>query len=249
MDFRYPIIIACCAASLAGMLVGCEPPAQSTADDEREPHYVLGQNRLSAMDYPGAAEAFETSLEVSPHSAMAHYQLAIIYENEKTNPAIAIYHYEQYLRFEPKASNAEIIAGRIYNCKVELAKGLFGLPSSPAAMQQLQQLTDKNRQLQDEVNQWRAYYAAQTASGKTNLPATSGDPTPQPAAAMMSSTPTAVTPGPAAARPRTHTVVARDTPAAIARKYGVSLDALMAANPGLNPRKLHVGQVVNLPPP
>jgi LysM repeat protein len=249
MDFRHQIIItASCAAGLAGMLVGCEPPAQSTADDEKEPHYVLGQNRLGAMDYPGAAEAFETSLEANPHSAMAHYQLAMIYENEKTNPAVAIYHYEQYLRFDPKASNAEIIAGRIYNCKVELAKGLFGLPSSPAVLQQLQQLTDKNRQLQDEVNQWRAYYAAQTASGKTNLPPTSGNPASPPAAAVMSSTPTTLTPGPAATRSRTHTVVARDTLAAIARKYGVSLDALMAANPGLNPKKLHVGQIVNLAP-
>jgi tetratricopeptide (TPR) repeat protein len=249
MDFRHRIIIAACAAGLAGVLVGCEPPAQNAADDEKEPHYVLGQKRLSAMDYPGAAEAFAAALEANPHSAMAHYQLAMICENEKTNPAVAIYHYEQYLRFDPKASNAEIIAGRIYNCKVELAKGLFALPSSPAVLQQLQQLTDKNRQLQDEVNQWRAHFAAQTESGNTNLPARSGDPALQPATAMMSSTRTTVTPGPTVVRPRTHSVVARDTPAAIARKYSVSLDALMAANPGLNPRKLHVGQIVNLPPP
>ena len=248
MDFRHQIIVATCAASLAGMLAGCEPPAQGTADDEKEPHYVLGQKCLSAMDYPGAAEAFETSLEANPHSAMAHYQLAMICENEQTNPAVAIYHYEQYLRFDPKASNAEIIAGRIYNCKMELAKGLFGLPSSPAVLQQLQQLTDKNRQLQEEVDQWRAYFAAQPASGKTDRPPTSGDPATQPAAAMRPSMPTAVTPVPAATSPRTHAVVVRDTPAAIARKYGVSLDALMAANPGLHPRKLHVGQTVNLPP-
>ena len=252
MDFRHRIIItASCAAGLAGMLAGCEPPAQSMTDDEKEPHYILGQNRLSAMDYPGAAEAFETSLEANPHSAMAHYQLAMIYENEKTNPAVAIYHYEQYLRFDAKAGNAEIIAGRIYNCKVELARGLFVLPSSPAMLQQLQQLTEKNRQLQGEIEQWKAYFAAQPASGKTNLPPTSGtgNEASQPAAAMMSSTPTTLTPGPVATRPRTHTVIARDTPAAIARKYGVGLDALMAANPGLNPKKLHVGQVVNLPPP
>jgi LysM repeat protein len=249
MNFQHRIIIAAYAAGLAGMLVGCEPPAQSTADDEKEPHYVLGQKRLSAMDYQGAAEAFETSLEANPHSAMAHYQLAIICENENTNPAVAIYHYEQYLRFDPKASNAEIVAGRIYNCKMELARDVFGLPSSPAALQQLQQLAVKNRELQDEVDQWRAYYyAAQTASGKTNLPPATGDPVPPPAAAMKSASPATVAPVPVA-RPRMHTVIARDTPAAIARRYDVSLDALMAANPGLNPRKLHVGQVVNLPPP
>jgi LysM repeat protein len=42
-------------------------------------------------------------------------------------------------------------------------------------------------------------------------------------------------------------VQAGDTPAAIARRYGFKLDALMAANPGLNPTRMKVGQVLNLP--
>jgi len=49
------------------------------------------------------------------------------------------------------------------------------------------------------------------------------------------------------AKPRTHTVAAGETLAAIARKSGVSLIALQAANPGITPKKLHVGQVLNLP--
>ncbi len=52
---------------------------------------------------------------------------------------------------------------------------------------------------------------------------------------------------PKPAKPRTHTVAAGETLAAIARKTGVSLTALEAANPGVNPRKLHVGQTLNLP--
>jgi LysM repeat protein len=35
--------------------------------------------------------------------------------------------------------------------------------------------------------------------------------------------------------------------AAIARKSGVNLAALEAANPGVTPKKLHVGQALNLP--
>ena len=53
-------------------------------------------------------------------------------------------------------------------------------------------------------------------------------------------------PNPATAG-RKHTIQAGDTPAAIARRYGVKLDALMSANPGLDPRKLRVGQTVNIP--
>jgi LysM repeat protein len=35
----------------------------------------------------------------------------------------------------------------------------------------------------------------------------------------------------------------------IARKYGVKVDALMAANPKLDPRRLQVGQALIIPPP
>ena len=38
-----------------------------------------------------------------------------------------------------------------------------------------------------------------------------------------------------------------DTPAKIARELGISLDTLLAANEGLNPRAIQVGQVLNVP--
>src|ERR1017187_10334149 len=242
MGFWHCIIFTACAVSIGVVLGGCEPSAQSAADDEREPHYVLGQNRINAMDYPGAVEAFEASLEANPHSAAAHYQLGMIYSGMVSNPAAAIYHYQEYLRFDPKAGNAEVVTGRIYTCKLQLAQGLLELPSSSTAIQQLQQLTDKNRQLQEDVDKYRAYFDSQKAAVKTNLPPAPVKVALQPAATVFAN------PQPAA-QPRTHTVAAGETPAAVARKYGVNLNALMAANPGLNPKKLRVGQVINLPPP
>jgi LysM repeat protein len=47
---------------------------------------------------------------------------------------------------------------------------------------------------------------------------------------------------------RTHTVQPGDTLAAIARKYGVTLAALEAANPQFQPTRLPVGSVLKLPP-
>jgi LysM repeat protein len=240
MAFWHRILFSAAAAGLGVALAGCEPSAQSAADDEKEPHYVLGQNRVSAMDFQGAVEAFEASLEANPHSAAAHFQLAMLYDEKESNPAAAIYHYQQYLRFDPKAGNAEVVTGRINACKLQLARDVLGLPSSPAAQQQLQQLADKNRQLQDEVDKWRAYSAGQTAV-KTNLPPASNHLSTQPSATVISPPPVA--------KPHTHTVAAGETPAAIARKLDLNLDALLAANPGLNPKKLRVGQILNLPAP
>src|SRR5580658_5851588 len=150
----------------AAVLGGCVPSDQ---DEEKEPHYVLGQSRINAMDYQGAVEAFEESLEVNPHSAAAHYQLAMLYENQQSDPAAAIYHYQQYLKYDPSAENADIIRQHIASCKQQLAADVMPLPSAPEAQQQMEKLVEQNRQLQqqveslqDSLKQWSDWYVKYT---------------------------------------------------------------------------------------
>ena len=38
-----------------------------------------------------------------------------------------------------------------------------------------------------------------------------------------------------------------DYPAKIAKEHGITTDALMRANPGLDPKRLQIGQEINLP--
>lgn len=45
----------------------------------------------------------------------------------------------------------------------------------------------------------------------------------------------------------TYTIKAGDTLAEIAKNHGISLQALEAANPGINPTRLQLGQVIKLP--
>ena len=45
----------------------------------------------------------------------------------------------------------------------------------------------------------------------------------------------------------TYTIKAGDTFFAIAKRLGISVEALQAANPGVNPTKLQVGQIIKLP--
>jgi LysM repeat protein len=140
----------------------------------------------------------------------------------------------------------------------------MGLPSSSAAQQQLEKLADQNRvlqqqvdRLQENVKQWNAYYASQSAARSNSAPQNNSiaQQTASPGAGNISAQTT--TPGqaqtkpapPKPARPRTHTVVAGETAVGIARKFRVKLSALEAANPGMNPGRIRAGQVLNLPPP
>jgi len=261
------------AAAFLAAIAGCSPMDQSSMDEEKEPHYVLGKSRVNAMNYTGAIEAFEESLEANPHSAQAHYQLAMLYENQESDPAAAIYHYQQYLKYDPKSENAEIISQHIASCKQQLASDVLQLPSTPAAQQQLEKLTEENRRLHDQLSQWQAYYAAQQAAAKTNPPTpqinysappqgappqntsqTPDDVTSQSATTTSTASSTTssthrTASSPGTARVHTHTIAAGETLASIARKQGISLAALESANPTVNPRKLKAGQVINLPAP
>lgn len=254
-------------------LSGCVPSDQ---DEEKEPHYVLGLSRINAMDYQGAVEAFEESLEVNPHSAAAHYQLAMLFENQESDPAAAIYHYEQYLKYDPTAENADIIRQRIGSCKQQLAQDVMGMSSSPQAQQQLETVVEQNRQLQQQVNSlqaslkqwgdWYTTYSNQLAAAKDNAttPVTPQNnyvaqqtPTPiqtytvqsqqpvitQPVNPVTQHTQTPVTP----TGLRTHVVQHGETAMAICRQYGIKLTDLKTANPAVNPTRLKVGAVLNIP--
>ena len=57
------------------------------------------------------------------------------------------------------------------------------------------------------------------------------------------------TPPSSASGGRTHTVKQGDYPATIAKQYGIKLESLLAANPGLDPKRMKIGQTVTIPAP
>jgi LysM repeat protein len=250
------------------VLSGCLPSAQSQLDEEREPHFLRGKSRASEMDYKGAIESFEKALEINPQSASAHFELGCLFEQkEVADPAAAIYHYDHYLKLRPNAGNGEIARQRIAACKQELARTVSLVPVTEKVQRELEQLTEENKRLteqnkrlQEELEKWRAYASRLPASASAPVVTSAATPTPtrpsppsgQPAAVE----PVPANPGgtsrPTAAAPslsRTHTVRPGETPMMIARKYGLKVEALLAANPGVDARRLRVGQTLNVPAP
>lgn len=263
MSFWIRLVSGVCVVWLGLAFSGCTPSGPDSLSEEKEPHFVLGKSRVNAMDFQGAIEAFGQSLEANPHSAKAHYELGWLYDEKTADPAAAIYHYQAYLQFNPHTDDVEVIKQRIYRCKQQLAADVLPLPSTPAAQQQLEKLSEQNRQLQDEVGKWRAYYASQLAAAKTSSPPAAVYGAASPTATLTPEQPEKIVSRPAtgvnsgrsagpksaAATSRTHTVVAGETAMAITRKFGVKLNALQAANPGVNLSRLRTGQVLNLPSP
>ena len=249
---------------LAAALSGCLPTGSSQSDEEKEAHFQTGRARVNGMDYGGAIEAFQKAIEVNPHSGAAHFELGWLFADKQPDPAAAIYHYDRYLALRPKADNAETIRQHILRLKQDLAKAVLPLPSTPGVQRQLEQLMEENRRLQDELAKWRADYAKRGVPPPTNLPSGDLGAARSPAAGggnlvspgrigaqtlPQNSRPSpAPNPGPRPAAPaRTHKVQGGETPSSIAKKYSVKLDTLLGANPGLNPKRLQVGQTLVVP--
>ncbi len=255
------------AAALGFGWCGCAPSERGQADEEKEPHYLTGKAREKALDYKGAIEAFEKAIEANPASASAHFELGLLYEKNEADYAAAIYHYERYLKLRPDADNADLIQPRILFCKQELAKTVSLAPVTQEQQRQFEQLTEERRRLQDDVEKWkaeaekwRALYAGRGAapsdapgpigpSPRAGRPIASAQTAPALAAVGRTGAGVGSSSSVASGVARTYKVQSGDNPAAIARKCGVKLDALMAANPGLDPRRLQPGQTLNLPPP
>lgn len=105
--------------------------------------------------------------------------------------------------------------------------------------------------------------AAPTATpGKSSATANAATATPAPQATEPPATeapaPTAPpvpqdTPAPGVTPPpsslgQSYTVQDGDFPAKIAEKFGISVEALLAANPGIDPTGMHIGDVIIIPP-
>ena len=235
---------------------GCVPGSQSEQDEQKEPYFLTGKARVSSLDYQGAMEAFEKALEVNPRSASAHFELALLCEREETDLAGAIYHFERYLRLRPNAENAEIVRQRILGCKQGLAKTVTLAPVTQTVQRDLERLTAENRELRRQLEAWQAYYASLQ---KTAVPAVTRST--MAGVAVPSSSPTSLVAGTnhsqqlaarsheTSALEKTHTVRAGESLYSIAQKYGVRLSALSAANPGIDPKRLRIGQTLVIPAP
>lgn len=244
---------------------GCMPGPTGLLEEQKEPHYRAGKARVNAMDYQGAVEAFRRALEVNPRSASAHFELGWLFDVKVPDPAAAIYHYERYLQLRPKADNADIVRQRILACKQELARAVLPLPITPGLQREFEQLAEENRRLKSELARWQAYagdltralsnaVAAAQAPRADSLAPFPGTPSAAVPASKMQPRPTPTVPEPAPAMgstglsdSRVHVVQPGETPSSIARRYGVSVQALLEANPGLEPRRMRIGQKINIP--
>jgi LysM repeat protein len=246
----------CACFFLLGLLLcGCSPVTESQSDETKDPHYIRGNNLVQQMDYQGAIEAFEQAVDANARSASAHFQLGWLFEEKAGDPAAAIYHYRRYLKLSASQDKADWVRQQINQCKIELAKTVAASgPLAPASQREMDRVVQENKDLQARVAalQSELDQARSAASARPPVLPTAPHTVPNSvsapaAAARRDESPR--TPAATPAAPRTHTVKKGETPTGIARDYGISVNALMAANPKYRPNNLPAGATLSIPAP
>lgn len=234
-------------------LCGCGDGAM---DEEREPHFIRGRSLAMQGDYAGAINSFERALAINPLSSSAHFELAVLFEDHDkgNNPAAAIYHYERYLKLRPHSPRADLVRQEINACKMDLAKTISTV-GPPIALEQHDwgSLVAENKRLSEELDKYKKAY-----DGKESLPLPAAGANPARPASNSTSVSAEVTrtatnhgavshsaPSPG----KVYTIRPGDTPAGIARRYGISPSSLLAANPGVKATQLLPGHTLNIPGP
>jgi tetratricopeptide (TPR) repeat protein len=254
---------------LCGCWIGCSPLGERGRDEEKDPNYLTGKNRVAALDHLGAIDAFERALAADPRSAAAHLELGLIHQQYlATNWARAIYHFEKYLELRPKANNADLIRQRIAQCKLELAKEVPFAAVNQQMQRELEKMDRLNREnadLRQQVEQLKAQLAQRPGSASGGV--TALNPTSLPGTRPLVSAQAASNPGAqfaqavdrpasldparditrASATTKTHVVKNGEWPYSIARTYGIKVADLLSANPGMDPRRLRPGQALVIP--
>jgi LysM repeat protein len=127
---------------------------------------------------------------------------------------------------DDRIAELEQRADRMSGALEELNGQIRGLHNNTRTA--LQSLNDQLNQMRQETRTAR--------SAPAQAPAPAAAPSPSPAPASSAAAPT-----------KTYTVRAGDLIAKIARDNNTTVDAILKANPGLNPNRIKVGQVINLP--
>jgi LysM repeat protein len=241
------------ALAFCAFLGACTPAAEGTHEEQKNPFYLAGKERVQAMDYAGAVESFEKSLQQNPRSVLAHFELGLIYEQHLGDYAAALYHYGKALKLRPAGYPAETIHQRIPACRQELLKAdSLTLVAQPSALREMEKLREENQELRRQLGELKATLAAgSNPAGSSAIGIHADRAVTNRSSAASASAPSAEshsTSNPASSdRYRYYTVRPGETLASISRAQNIRMDALLAANPGVDPKRLKIGQTIKVP--
>ncbi len=143
----HTLLISC----LGFLLSGCFPNGHKSFEEDKDPYFIEGKNRFRSYDYVGAAESYVRVLNNNPNSALAHFELGMIFKDKVYDPIAAIYHLDRYLRLRPKSELGDVVKMHMEAMKIDIAKTVSYGVVARDVQRQMEQLITNNLALRIEM--------------------------------------------------------------------------------------------------
>jgi tetratricopeptide (TPR) repeat protein len=226
--------------------VGCLPTERAAGGEEDDPDFLAGLSHKRAGRSLRAVESFERALQRDPGSVAAHFELGLLYYQGVTNYVAALYHFDRVRQLNPQFRYLQTVEQMIRGCKQEFIRdvpmGTITLRMQQD-LQRLQRLEQENEELRRQLEQLHGELALRASTGggaggqvvRVNQAVTSDSFTVR----EVRNT--------AGGSGRIHRVEKGDTVYSIARANGLDTATLLAANPGVDHRRILPGQELRIP--
>ena len=127
-------------------IAGCGP-----ANEKAHPLFRKGEHCVNNCEYKAAVDNFEKYLKVNPDSSLAHYKLAVLYNDNLDDPFYAVYHFREFLKLKPDFSDSELVQSWIDAAEIKLAERIRERDPNSVSAEDLEQLKMYNAKYRDAL--------------------------------------------------------------------------------------------------
>ncbi|MDA9763992.1 LysM peptidoglycan-binding domain-containing protein [Opitutales bacterium] len=104
------------------VMAGCVQPKGEELSEREISSFRTGESYLSQGRHDQALSAFLKVVEMTPIAPESHLYLGQLYLEHTKDPVLAIYHFGQYLKFNPTSRQAPMVRELINTAKKEFAR-------------------------------------------------------------------------------------------------------------------------------
>ena len=157
---------------LAGLLMlsACDAPRKADYVEVESKYYLAAKQKVREGDYEQALQNFLKVIERYPESPESHLEAGVIYLQQESEPVMAIYHFNEYLRLKPDSREAPFVEELILSAKKRFAESLPGNPFKNAVnrMELLETIAALKKQM-ETINTENLSLKKQNAELKAQL--------------------------------------------------------------------------------
>ena len=148
-------VYLCSSVALMLLFSSCGPPSENA-----HPAFKRGVNKMDDEEYKEAAENFEKYLTFNYNSSRTHYKLAELYNDYLDDPFLAVYHFRQYLKIKPNASDRDVIMTWIESAEEKMVEKICERNPDYVSMKEIDKLKENNSKYREYLIQLKNKNAA-----------------------------------------------------------------------------------------